>query len=540
VTNTWELDRDVLDTKENKVGAVSVSKLDYSVNAIGQRTALSQTGTAFASVRGIAWAYDSYGQVTSADSSIATQDRAYQYDAIGNRKKSADSLTLPVADNYTANALNQYSSLSIPNPQSPISNPIYDLDGNATSYPLPVSPTTNSTLTWDGENRLTSTTVNGTATTQQFDSTGRRISKTTGTTTRLYLYDAWNVIAEYSYSSLPTPTSKLLKTYLWGNDLSGTLQGAGGVGGLLCESNISNPLSPISYPTYDGNGNISEYLTATGSVAAHFEYDPFGNTVINTDPGNQFTYKFSTKTQDIETALYYYGYRYFDPATGRWMNRDPIGEKGGSNIYKILYNNTIDKFDVLGMFEYPPSYPGYDPEPPKPPTETDLANKQFNEMLKKYLMGSSKVTYNFDMSSPWTRQVMKKPVYDRMRGYLKLIVRDYIKSNIPIDFTKNHWDDEAEDGGFLQPLRDLGGYLGDGSLKSLGSADGYFYIYNIDTKNCTFSYNMWVRNSFRFGSMLRIPIKGGIGAPDNPVGDSDSIFNTIYINFFWSETMSVK
>jgi RHS repeat-associated protein len=353
--------------KENKVGNTVISKLDYSPNTIGQRTALSQTGTAFASVRGIAWAYDSYGQVTSADSSITTQNRAYQYDAIGNRKKSANSLTLPATDNYTANALNQYSSLSIPNPQSPISNPIYDLDGNATSYPLPTAQNTNSTLTWDGENRLTSTTVGGITTTQQFDATGRRISKTNGTTTQVYLYDAWNVIAEYTKSSLNTENFKLTTSRLWGPDLSGTLQGAGGVGGLLCEFNISNPLSPNSYPTYDGNGNISDYLTANGSVAAHFEYDPFGNTVINTDTTKLFTYKFSTKSHDVETGLYYYGYRFYDPVAGRWINRDPIGEKGASNIYKILYNNTIDKFDVLGMFEYPPSYPGYDPEPPKPP-----------------------------------------------------------------------------------------------------------------------------------------------------------------------------
>jgi RHS repeat-associated protein len=347
VTNTWELDRDVLDAKENKVGAVTVSKLDYSVNAIGQRTALSQTGTAFANVRGIAWTYDSYGQVTSADSTLATQDRAYQYDAIGNRKKSANSLTLPVADNYTANALNQYSSLSIPNPQSPISNPIYDPDGNATSYPLPTAPNTNSTLTWDSENRLTSTTVNGITTTQQFDATGRRISKTTGTTTRLYLYEGWNVIAEYSRSVGVSPT--LQKTYLWGIDLSGTMQGGGGVGGLLSESNISNPISPISYPTYDGNGNISEYLTFTGTIAAHFEYDAFGNTTVNTDTGNQFTYKFSTKPQDVETGLYYYGYRYYDAVTGRWIGRDPLKEKGGNNLYLTSENNLILNTDYLGL-----------------------------------------------------------------------------------------------------------------------------------------------------------------------------------------------
>ena len=82
------------------------------MNAIGQRSTLSQTGTGFASVRSIAWGYDSYGQLTSAESTIAGQDRAYQYDAMGNRQKSADTLTLPGLDNYTANALNQYTSIS--------------------------------------------------------------------------------------------------------------------------------------------------------------------------------------------------------------------------------------------------------------------------------------------------------------------------------------------------------------------------------------------------------------------------------------------
>ena len=345
VTNTWELDRDVLDAKENKVGGVTVSKLDYVVNAIGQRTALSQTGTSFASVRGIAWAYDTYGQVTSADSTLAAQDRAYQYDAIGNRKKSANSLTLPVADNYQSNALNQYSTIQQGGTGV---SPVYDPDGNATAYPLPSSPTVNSTLTYDSENRLTSTTVNGITTTQQFDATGRRISKTTGTNTRLYLYDGWNVIAEYSRSVGVSPT--LQKTYLWGTDLSGSMQGAGGVGGLLLITDHS-ALITSHYPTYDGNGNISEYLTPTGTIAAHFEYDAFGNTTVNTDTGNQFTYKFSTKPQDIETGLYYYGYRYYDSVAGRWINRDPIEDNGGLNLYTMVWGDPVNSFDYLGLVQ---------------------------------------------------------------------------------------------------------------------------------------------------------------------------------------------
>jgi YD repeat-containing protein len=86
---------------------------------------------------------------------------------------------------------------------------------------------------------------------------------------------------------------------------------------------INNQPSTLNFfPTCDGNGNVSEYLTEAGVVAAHFEYDPFGNTVVNTDTSNLFAYRFSTKPQDSETSLYCYGCRYYDPAAGRWSSRD--------------------------------------------------------------------------------------------------------------------------------------------------------------------------------------------------------------------------
>jgi RHS repeat-associated protein len=220
-----------------------------------------------------------------------------------------------------------------------------------TSGPLPVSPTTNSTLLWDGENRLTEV-KNSTGTTIEkniFDSGSRKIATTANGITTLYLYDGWNCIAEYTRSVGVSPT--LQKTRLWGADLSGSMQGAGGVGGMLSESSpiTSNPITfNSSYPTYDGNGNVSEYLDSTGQVTAHYEYDPFGNTVVNTDTANQFAYRFSTKPIGIATGLYYYGYRYYDPLTGRWPSRDPIGEMGGVNLYGFVGNDGVDYLDVLG------------------------------------------------------------------------------------------------------------------------------------------------------------------------------------------------
>jgi RHS repeat-associated protein len=123
---------------------------------------------------------------------------------------------------------------------------------------------------------------------------------------------------------------------------------------MLSESSpiTSNPITfNSSYPTYDGNGNVSEYLDSTGQVIAHYEYDPFGNTVVNTDTANQFAYRFSTKPIASATGLYYYGYRYYDPLTGRWPSRDPIEERGGLNLYGFAGNDLQNWIDYLGLIE---------------------------------------------------------------------------------------------------------------------------------------------------------------------------------------------
>ena len=347
VTNTYEQNRNVLASKQNKVGTTVVSQYDYTVNAIGQRTNLATSGSAFANAPSWLWGYDSLGQVISADSNVNTSDRAYQYDTIGNRLQSGAGVSPAAITTYTANALNQYSQIS----NSQILNPSYDDDGNATAYPLPAAPTTNSTLAWDAENRLLETTVgtSGPLVRYSYDSQSRRIAKTVGTTTTVYVYDAWNCIAEYQGSVGVSPA--LSKSYTWGIDLSGSFQGAGGVGGLLCESQISNSQISNYFPTYDGNGNVSEYLDNAGAVTAHFEYDPFGRTVVDTDSSGLFAHRFSTKPIDTQTGLYYYGYRYYDPLTGRWPSRDPIEEKGGMNLYGYVGNDGMDGWDLLG--EYP-------------------------------------------------------------------------------------------------------------------------------------------------------------------------------------------
>ena len=102
----------------------------------------------------------------------------------------------------------------------------------------------------------------------------------------------------------------------------------------------------------DGNKNISELVDATGNIAAHYEYDPFGK--INTQNGAYAAsnpFRFSSEYFDSETGLVYYNYRYYSPELGRWINRDPIGEAGGLNLYNMLKTNAISQIDQYGLWD---------------------------------------------------------------------------------------------------------------------------------------------------------------------------------------------
>jgi len=141
---------------------------------------------AFTTALDWSWSYNNRGELVQADDqSTAGNDRAYEFDGIGNRKKTANGLLsdLPTSDNWAANSLNQYSTVANYTPA-----PVHD-DGNLTTGPLPAAPSTASSLAWDGENRLISATVGATTITYTYDHLSRLTSATTGSTTVRYLYD---------------------------------------------------------------------------------------------------------------------------------------------------------------------------------------------------------------------------------------------------------------------------------------------------------------------------------------------------------------
>ena len=114
--------------------------------------------------------------------------------------------------------------------------------------------------------------------------------------------------------------------------------------------------NPAVGTAYDGNGNVSALVdSADGSLDAKYEYGAFGETlrVGGTSIADDNPFRFSTKYTDTESGLIYYGFRYYSASLGRFLNRDPLGEAGGSNLYAFVENDPVNGWDYLGLTEVP-------------------------------------------------------------------------------------------------------------------------------------------------------------------------------------------
>ena len=247
-------------------------------------------------------------------------------------------------------------------PQTPESFS-YDDDGNLTDDGR-------WTYAWDAENRLIGLETKVSIATAfpglkqkltfAYDAQGRRIRKlvetwntalnsgaggwATVSDTR-FLYGGWNLLTELDTLNSNT----LVRSYAWGLDLSGSLQGAGGVGGLLWANTPTHTFAASA----DGNGNIVPWVnTANLAFAGRADYGAFGESAMQTGVAKKLPFGFSSKYTDTETGLVYYGYRVYQPSSGQWLSRDPIEEKGGVNLHGMVNNDTVNMVDALGLYSW--------------------------------------------------------------------------------------------------------------------------------------------------------------------------------------------
>jgi RHS repeat-associated protein len=158
-----------------------------------------------------------------------------------------------------------------------------------------------------------------------------------------YVYDGKLPIQERDANNLATVS------YTRGNDLGGSLQNAGGIGGLLAFSQHSTISPQHSYYHSDGNGNVTTLINTQQVAVARYTYDPYGNLLSKSGPlADANLYRFSSKEYHQNSGLVYYLYRYYEPNLQRWLNRDRIEEEGGINLYEFGWNSPLNYADTDG------------------------------------------------------------------------------------------------------------------------------------------------------------------------------------------------
>jgi len=304
-----------------------------------------------------AFAYNERSEVLSA--AIGTNIFKHAYDDIGNHTLFGDNAT---TNTFTNNQMNQMVGRD--GPIAPPTVFVYTPDGGLASDGT-------WSYAYDAEDQLASVTssslTNGSIRVlSSYDYRHRRTSKIVQRLystiapppsppigieewqtleTRTFLYDEWNLIHETIYTIDGGTTNTTEVQYFWGLDLSDTLHGAGGVGGLVAVSREGQ----FYFPTLDNNGNVTKCIDESGSIVAAYEYDDFGRLISQSGPlADFFRHRFSTKYYDPETGLYYYGERFYSPYWRIWLNRDPIGELDCPNLYDSFGNSPTFTTDPLG------------------------------------------------------------------------------------------------------------------------------------------------------------------------------------------------
>ena len=308
----------------------------YGYNTASQRTTFTNAAGIY-----VQYSYDNIGQIKVAASSSSIENRGYAYDAAWNISYTTNNGILGTDYVDIKNELtNAHSYLRV-----------YDANGNCVTNFGYIS------YTYDAENRLSLISDVVYRSYQSgfvYDGMGRLRTRNEYTwngskwvvgSTVNYLYDGKRVIQERDGSNNPSVS------YTRGLDLSGTMEGAGGIGGLLGRSSgySAGNWTTNHYYHADGNGNIMYLVDSSQGMAATYRYDPFGNSFGSSGPlASANVYQFSSKELHRLSGMYYFLYRFYDPSVRRWPNRDPGDEEGGLNLYEFAANAPVSFLDPDG------------------------------------------------------------------------------------------------------------------------------------------------------------------------------------------------
>ena len=100
----------------------------------------------------------------------------------------------------------------------------------------------------------------------------------------------------------------------------------------------------------DAGGNVTALVTANQQVVGRYLYDAYGGLIGMSGPMSEVNrYRFSSKEVDPTSGLYSFGYRFYAAEFQRWLNRDPIEEDGGINLFGYVGNDPVANVDPWGL-----------------------------------------------------------------------------------------------------------------------------------------------------------------------------------------------
>jgi RHS repeat-associated protein len=277
----------------------------------------------------------------------------WNYDPTGNWRGSSTAYLTKVSGSTT---LNQNRTHNKANEITDITEttgtawptPGHDAAGNMTQVPRPLSLGNSFDLKWDAWYRLIEVKNTGASVvaTYGYDGAHRRVTKVAGGNTRHYYYsDRWQVLEE-RLNALTTADRR----FVWGvrhvDDL--VLRDSGGT---------------RHYALSDALGSVTAIINTSATVQERYGYDGFGQPrymdgSFGSRASSSYTWEtlFDAYRYDPESGLYQVRYRYLHPQLGRWPNRDPIGERGGINLYGYVGNSPVNFVDPYGQQVVPPIF----------------------------------------------------------------------------------------------------------------------------------------------------------------------------------------
>ncbi len=291
--------------------------------------------------------YDKTGQLTAADHSYQT-DESYSYDDNGNRTNIG----------YATGSDNQLTNDGTYSYE-------YDDEGNRTRR-VDNSTYDETLYEWDFRNHLTKVTEKDSfGTTTQvvqytYDVFNRRIGKAVDTASPFNMVDAaieryiiddaggvtsvdgGNVVLDFVDPDGDGATSIALeRRQLFGN----------AVDQILAQEDATESISSadrVAWPLVDHLGTVRDLVENDGTLDEHYEYDAFGN--VTSGDTTLTRYLYTGRELDTATGLQYNRARWYDPAVGRWLSKDPIGfAAGDANLYRYVNNEIFVAKDPSGL-----------------------------------------------------------------------------------------------------------------------------------------------------------------------------------------------